>query len=415
MSIRRALGLGTLIAFTIASAACGAQGPRGSWDDDDDDDGSSGNNDDDSSSGVVPVGSGGNGSVNGSGPTSGAGGNGGGTGGSIPSGIPVLGNGQHSVDSVQLATIANSSDGLNEPRDIAFHPTRAGEMWVVNRVDESMTILVGASSGSPSSDTYWDWSSEHFMAQPAALAFSSNGNVATIHETDDYTQGSSTPADFMGPTLWSSNLSIFDAGHEGHLDMLHNSPNGVGIAWESGNAFWVFDGYHSAISRYNFNGDHGPGGSDHSDGEIARYVEGQVKRVPNVSSHMELVGNSLYIADTGNNRVAVLDISSGSSGSQITPNYDYAYQYKVNGASLTTLIDGSTSGISQPSGLAIDGGYLFVSDAASGTIHGFTMGGVRVDWLETGRAGLMGLVFDQAGQLYAADSQGDEVIQISAL
>ena len=35
----------------------------------------------------------------------------------------------------------------------------------------------------------------------------------------------------MGPTLWDGNLNIYDGGHASHLDMLHNSPNGAGIAW----------------------------------------------------------------------------------------------------------------------------------------------------------------------------------------
>ena len=415
MSVMKAVGWGALMTLATAMTACGAQGPAGSSNDDD---GSSGATDDEGSSTgefVTSGNSGSGGAGNGSGPSGGPAGSG--AGGSTPSGIPVLGNGQHSADSVQIATIATSSDGLDEPRDVAFHPTRAGELWVVNRADHSVTVLVGASSGSPSPENCWDAEGEHFLAQPASLAFSDNGNFATIHETDDFTQGGATPADFMGPTLWTSNLSTFDAGHYGHYDMLHNSPNGMGIAWETGNTFWVFDGYHSSISRYDFHGDHGPGGTDHSDGEIARYVEGQVKRSANVPSHLELLGTSLYIADTGNNRIAVLDINSGSPGSSMGPNYDFAEQYMVNGASLVTLVDGGSVGLSKPSGLAINGGFLFVGDNATGTIHGFTMDGVHVDWLETGRpaGSIMGLAFDEAGQLYVADAQADEVLQISEI
>ncbi|MBN4050174.1 hypothetical protein JYT28_00300 [Desulfobulbus sp. AH-315-M07] len=403
MNMKRALGLSTVVAF---AAACGAQGPVASADDDD---GSTGTSDSSGTGSFVTVGAGtgGAGTSTGPGATTGSG-------GSTPTGIPVLGNGQHTANSVQIATIANSADGLNEPRDVAFHPTRSGELWVVNRADDSMTVLVGASSGSPTPKNFWDSSGGHFMAEPSALAFGSNGNLATIHESDTATQGG-TPGDFMGPTMWTSNLSVFDAGHYGHLDMLHNSPNGMGIAWETGNTYWVFDGYHSSITRYEFNGDHGPGGSDHSDGEIARYVEGKVKRSANVPSHMELSGTSLYIADTGNSRVAVLDITSGSDGSGISPNYDGVYQYAVNSASLTTLIEGASIGLSKPSGLALHGGYLFVSDNATGTIHGFTMEGAHVDYLETGRpaGSLMGIAFDEAGRLYVADGLADEVLQIS--
>ena len=78
----------------------------------------------------------------------------------------------------------------------------------------------------------------------------------------------------------------------------------MGIAWEKDNVYWVFDGYHSSITRYDFNEDHGPGGTVHDDGTVSRYVEGKVKRVANVVSHMEMdrESNLLYVADTGNNR-----------------------------------------------------------------------------------------------------------------
>ena len=39
-------------------------------------------------------------------------------------------------------------------------------------------------------------------------------------------------ANFMGLTLWDGNLKEWEGGHLSHLDMLHNSPNGAGIAWE---------------------------------------------------------------------------------------------------------------------------------------------------------------------------------------
>ena len=38
--------------------------------------------------------------------------------------------------------------------------------------------------------------------------------------------------------------------HAGHLDMLHNSPNGAGLAWAGGNVYWYYDGYHHALARY---------------------------------------------------------------------------------------------------------------------------------------------------------------------
>ena len=92
----------------------------------------------------------------------------------------------------------------------------------------------------------------------------------------------------MGPTLWSGESSTFDGGDESHLHMLHNSPSGKGIVWERQSRHWVFDGLHNAITIYDFHDDHGLGGSDHTNGEVARYVEGEVRSAPVVPPHLEL-------------------------------------------------------------------------------------------------------------------------------
>jgi hypothetical protein len=200
----------------------------------------------------------------------------------------------------------------------------------------------------------------------------------------------------MGPTLHSTNLSVFNAGLESHLDMLHNTPNGMGIAWEGGppgstsresqRNFWIFDGYHSSLTRYAFNGDHGLGGEDHTDGVVRRYVEGQVSRVAGVVSHMEMdrTAGMLYVADTGNNRVAVLDISTGTLGGAIHPNYDGIDQRMVTGASLETVIDGSAYELQKPAGIALTDEYLFITDNGTSRILAFDRTTWElVDWLDT--------------------------------
>ncbi len=55
--------------------------------------------------------------------------------------IPVLGKGAHTVNAVNLTVIASASDGLNMPRDVGFHPTVPGNLWVVNRGDTSVAIF----------------------------------------------------------------------------------------------------------------------------------------------------------------------------------------------------------------------------------------------------------------------------------
>ncbi len=335
-----------------------------------------------------------------------------------PSGLPVLGNGQHTLDAVDATTIADTSVGHDRPTDLAFNPTRSDELWVVNQGDN--TVWIATSPGASNQSAVWRGGrtiGRHFLPRPSGIAFGDAGDFATIHEEDRITQPT-TPGDFMGPTLWPSNLSIFDGGHAGHIDMLHNTPNGMGIAWESGNAYWVFDGYHASITRYDFRRDHGPGGSDHSDGHIVRYAEGQVSRVEGVPSHLafDAPTRTLYIADTGNNRIATLDTESGSRGGSIQPNYDGVVQYAMTGAALGTFVDGASSGLSAPSGLELHDGHVFVGDNATGIISAFAMDGELVDWLDTElpAGALTGLAFDTNGRLYYLDAIGGRVLRVAA-
>ncbi len=331
--------------------------------------------------------------------------------------LASLGGGDHTLANLELLEVGVDGDGLRTPRDLKFHPDRKDELWVVNQTDSSIVVFQGIGTGASSSQKFRDTvAGPHFLAKPSGLAFNDDGTFATIHEEDEETQGEMTPADFMGPTLWTSDLEIFDAGDEGHLDMLHNSPNGMGIAWEGGNAYWVFDGYHEAIVRYDFHDDHGPAGTDHTDGEIARYVEGEVAYVEGVPSHLAFdpASRLLYIADTGNARIAVLDTTTGTEGSNVSPNYDGADQYRVNGATIETLID-ADDGLERPSGLLLRDGLLFVTDNATSRVWAFSLEGEAIDWLDTGlpAGSLMGIEFDGNGRMYLADGPGDRIVRIA--
>jgi DNA-binding beta-propeller fold protein YncE len=335
---------------------------------------------------------------------------------------PIFGDGSHTLGSVELTVVADSDDDLDVPRDIAFHPDEPTELWILNRgsltFDESVVVIDDPGTGDRESTLYQSDGNHHFMAQGSALAFSDNGNFATIHETDERTQGpNGTAGDFMGPTLWTSDRDIFDAGHDGHLDMLHNSPDGMGIAWEDDNIFWVFDGDHASITRYDFNGDHGPGGSDHSDGQLLRYVEGDVKRESDVPSHMEYDAASelLYIADTGNGRIAVLDTTTGEEGDRVGPNNDGTDQFAMDDADMDTLVDADDiDDMREPSGLAIHEGVLYVGDNRTGFLFAFDLDGELLDWvdLEIDRGGLMGLAFNEDGTLFLVDAEAEEIFRL---
>ncbi len=339
-----------------------------------------------------------------------------------PGGIPLLGNGSNSLDAVDVSTVATGDDGLAIPTDLEFNPADAGQLWIVNREDSSAVVIDNAGSENQSSEKYNGLASDHFMVKPAAIAFGKEGYFATAQQEDEKTQ-EPTPADFMGPALWTADLDTFDGGHAGHLDMLHNSPNASGAAWDNeGHAYWIFDGYHDSITRYDFGEPHPPGGTDHSDGVVHRYVEGEVSFVDGVPAHLEMKrdesATKLYIADTGNNRIAVLDTESGEVGERIYPNYDGSTQRRVTGAKIETLIDGETAGLSEPTGLELHEERLFVSDHTTSTIYAFDLDGGLIDKLDISGAldggSVMGMSINSEGELFVATGQGNRVIRLSA-
>ncbi len=337
-----------------------------------------------------------------------------------PAGLPILGNFKHDLGSIEFTLVANAADGLNAPRDVAINPASPTDVWIVNYADDSMVIVRGFGTATPVKGKYSGNGSIHFMPRPSALAFGQANRMATIHEEDRPTQGVGSPGDFMGPSLWITD-NTFEGGHVSHYDMLHNSPNSVGIAWDKANIYWVFDGFHNAITRYDFVMDHGPGGNDHTDGIISRCVEGQVSYVKGITSGLELDQTSrlLYIADSGNRRIAVLNTASLSTStmSPISPNYDGATMNLMGGMMLSTFANSFNSPLRRPSGLALHAGMVFVSDNETSQILAFDLSGQLVDWLDLSvivpAGGLMGIDFDPAGNLYAVDNKSNRVMMIS--
>jgi hypothetical protein len=224
-----------------------------------------------------------------------------------------------SAASVTLTEIYRPSSPI-EATDLEFHPER-DELWIMNRrfevagacsesnvssarcrsLGSKTTILFGA--GTPNQDdlTLEDQNSWHFMRRAPALAmgaldtFATCGEAATGNFEDD-------PVNYIGPALWPSDLEIYaqDSGGNGsHLDLLHETPFCMGIAHERDNVYWLFNGDVGAIDRIDFHDNHGPGNDDHDDGEVHRYVEGALLRLPSVPSHMVFnpADAHLYIAD----------------------------------------------------------------------------------------------------------------------
>ncbi|MCB9762554.1 MAG: hypothetical protein H6739_22335 [Alphaproteobacteria bacterium] len=339
-----------------------------------------------------------------------------------PPGVAVLGGYTHTLDGVVVETLLAADDRLGIPSDLAVNPRTPDQLWVLNYDANAVVLATGLEGGAIDSTFYRSFGSDHFLANPMGIAFSDQGEFATVQDTDELTQGASgTPRDFMGPTLWDDNLDRFDAGHGSHLDMLHNSPLAGGVAWEADRIFWVFDGYHEAISRYNFNTDHGYGGADHSDGEVARYVQGQVARYEGTPSGLEMdrATGLLYIADSANSRVMALDTASGERAGAIGPNYDGGQQYRVADAELLAVFEDGDGevGLITPSGLAIHDEVVYVADNEAGRILALSMEGELLDWLDLGRepGALGGLEVDASGNLLFTDMVAVEVVRISPL
>ena len=131
----------------------------------------------------------------------------------------------------------------------------------------------------------------------------------------------------MGPTLWSSDPAIFGvkplpSQNGTHLDMLHDSPFCVGIAHERDNVYWLFNGLLGALDRYDFREPHEIGGEDHADGELRRFVEGQLLRAPETPSHLVIDKSSglLYAVDGGHARILRLDTTSGIENGEVPTN-----------------------------------------------------------------------------------------------
>ncbi|MCC6624333.1 MAG: hypothetical protein IT385_23985 [Deltaproteobacteria bacterium] len=340
-----------------------------------------------------------------------------------------------SASSVTLTEVFRPTSPI-EATDLEFHPKR-DELWVLNRrfevsgicaqsnfnsarcrsLGSTTTILFEAGTPNQDAITLEDGNSWHFMRRAPALAmgaadtWATCGEAATGNFEDD-------PVNYIGPTLWSSDLDIYaqDSGGNGsHLDMLHETPFCVGIAHERDNVYWLFNGEVGAIDRVDFHEDHGPGNDDHSDGEVHRYVEGALLRKPNVPSHMVFDPSDahLYIVDSGNARVVKLDTTSGSPGGRLSPIYEeLADSGDIAGATLTEVV--LPGPLVEPSGLALHDGVLYVSDHATSRLFAFSKDGHELRRLETGlpEGSLAGITVGRDGKLWLVDMNEGAVYRV---
>ena len=310
---------------------------------------------------------------------------------------------------------------------LAFDPLREGELWVTLRqfpsnepclmiatdgcsaLEGEVALVKQATSPAPTMTLEKDGNAWHFMRRPTAIAFGDNGNLSTCGEarTDNYEDEA---IDYAGPVLWSSDPTIFGVtpgpGQNGtHIDMLHESPFCMGIAFDHDNAYWAFNGQAGSLDHYDFHAPHVVGGEDHSDGELERYVTGELSRVPEVPSHLALdsARRELYVADTGNGRVLRLAVDTGRRGADVPALDPIQIHYQVDGAQLDTVVPPGT--LVAPSGLTLTGDALIVTDNATSWIWWFSRAGDVLGHVDTGLAAgsLSGITVGPDAQLYLSD------------
>lgn len=321
-----------------------------------------------------------------------------------------------------FTVISGVNSSISEPQDLDFNPTRLGELWVINKGTEATggSTVMFSNVGTPqqTSDYRKDGNAWHFMSLPSAISFSNTGNWATSPSVLDanHKDGGS----FTGPTLWSGDLNIYakyaGPGTNGsHLDMLHGSPYCMGIENEKKNVYWVFDGYHQHIVRYDFNSDHGPGHDDHADGKVHRYTDVAVTKNPSVPSHLVLDKDKkwLYIVDGGSKRILRMDITTGEKFSDLPKiNEALAEHWEMTDVVWEVVLP-SSFGLKQPCGIEVKDSRLFISDYETGEIMCIDINTkAEIGRINTGKQGIMGIKIGPDGKLWYVNALKNQLIRV---
>ena len=349
-----------------------------------------------------------------------------------------LGVGDGTRESVEMTEVYRVDQPL-EVTDVAFHPERTEEMWVLRRpfwdgepctqsngsgcrlLEGSVTVVSNPNTRDTIEQDLVDPNGWHFLRRPTSFAFSTNGTFATAGEARSGNFLDDT-ADFMGASLWDSDPTRFGVqpagGNGSHLDMVHTSPFGMGIENEGANAYWVFNGQIGSLDRIDFVADHGPGQDFHGDAEVTRFVTGELQRLENVPSHMvfDETSRALFVADTGNGRVVRLEVDSGAVGGQGSPVYEELARFDViEGATLTETVPSGV--LTAPSGIALSDDVLFVSDNGEGVLHAFDLEGNLLRSLDTGfpPGTITGITIGPDGNLYFVDQPEGAVFLVEPL
>lgn len=320
--------------------------------------------------------------------------------------------------------VLGADEQLDDPRDLGFDPD--GNLWIANRADDHTFIVFDPGTADQTFDRRVDGYALHFMEETTALAFEDPSGVeqfgnefGSCGESRNTYDDTAPPNDFMGPVLWSTDLDIFGVqnpfGLGSHLDMQHESPLCVGLAWDHDNVYWVFDGFHGAVVRYDFQENHGIGQDDHGDGIVYQLTEPTVTHVEDAPGHMELDRGTgiLYVADTGGDRVLWIDTNTGEQGKDLGMVMEHVETYAAwDGTEWGVL----AQGLDHPGGLALDGvGHVIVAEHGTGILHAYDLDGNELQSLDTGwgAGAAYGIEVGPDGALWAIDHGAPAVYRLT--
>jgi len=316
--------------------------------------------------------------------------------------------------------IAGPDDGVSAPLDLAFNTSvlHPNDLWVVMaqpKNGNAMAIVHNAGTAQRAVRVKKDSRAYHFMWRTQALDFGTNGALATAEngqEGNGYGRYM-----FMGPTLWSSDTSIFASKYQesdqflaSHLDMLHQSPQGLGIAHEQGNVYWVLDNFYHDLVRYDFRDPHEVGGTDHRDAIIRRYSDVVIGRAAlDRAAHIAIDHNTkfLYYINPASNSVHRLDITSGAFDTvAVAPpeSEENLAEFSIySGARIDSLFAIPDAELI---GMAVYKNRLLLGDRLSGTIHMYdlsTPAPTFIGKLATGALSLQGITVGPDDRIWFVD------------
>jgi len=316
-------------------------------------------------------------------------------------------------------TVITSKD-LNQPTDLAFSTAEEGKIWVTNLGTDAYTVITNPGQSDQTQNHLKD-SSAHFSEKNMGIDFTDAGVFGTCGDTRNGYDGKKKTNDFMGPVMWPGKEARYTSGSVSneHYDMLHQTPNCMGIAGGGVHTFYCFNGLAGTLDWYDFKVPHEPGGTDHTDGHKRRYVEVKLTRVSGVPSNIAVdhATGVVYIADSGGGRVLKVDVSKAVEGASISKWSNDGVMYAMSGAKVTVLADAQSSPVQTPSGLAFVDGAIYVADHATGKLHCIrAKDGKVLRSLDTGlgKGALGGLVASPSNplRLYFTDMVGNRVVRI---